>query len=164
MALLIAHRNAPILARRAERVLVEGCRAWIAAVETRCVDCWDAGWDLCAREIGAHDARRLCGDLWAFARAVRSATGRPIATFPYGCTVLSRDECLLLASVAARQNGEPETAIAAGCHLAASGGPLVADAAGLLGGTLQALDQHLLPVPAYVVEEIASRPPGCRFH
>jgi hypothetical protein len=164
MALLIAHRNAPVLARRAERVLVEGCRAWIAAVETRCVDCCDAGWDLCAREIGARNARRLCGELWAFARAVRSAANRPVATFPYGCAVLSRDECLLLASVAARQNGEPDIAMAAGRHFAASGGPVVADAAGLLGETLQALDQHLLPIPAFVVDEIASRPPGCRFH
>jgi hypothetical protein len=164
MAVVIAHRNAPVLARRAERVLVEGCRSWIAAVENRCLDCWDAGWDVCAREIGARDARRLAGEFWAFARAARDAAGRPLATFPSGASVLSRDECLLLAAVAARQNGEPAVALLAGRHLGGARGEGLAEAAGLLGETLQSVDQQLLPVPGTVVEEIATRPPAFRFH
>lgn len=162
MALVMSARGAPILARQPERVLVEGCRTWIAGFATRCIDCWDIGWDMCAREVGARDARRLSADLFAFVRVANAATDRPILTMSYGCSMLSRDECLLLAAVAGQQNADRASAFAAARHLAGEGADTVAAAAGLLAAALQQMHQHLLPVPRFVVEDVAGRPPlGC---
>lgn len=164
MALLIAPRNAPVLARQAERILVEGCRAGIAGFETRCLDCWEVGWTFCAGEIGPRDARRLIGDIFGFVREVRSAAGRRIEMMPRGCQMLSRDECLLLAAVAAAQNGAPSLSEAAAGHFAGDSRGTVVAAAGDLAEAMQAVRQLLLPIPDHVVEDIATRPKTIHFH
>jgi hypothetical protein len=165
MAVVLASgRNAPVLSRQPERLVVEGFRYWLNGYITGSVDCWELGWDLYAREVGPRDARRLLGDLSFWVRETRRAAGRPLACFPYACQCLCRDECLALALVAARQNGDADTARLAARHLAPDGEPEPAEAAaGTFAAALDAVHQRLLPVPAHVVEEIARRSSGCRL-
>ncbi len=164
MAVVIAGRNAPVLARRPERLLVEGCRAWANGFETGCVDCWEYGLRLLSGEVGPREARRLAGELAHFVRVTRAAASRPIGVMPYGCPALCRDECLLLAAVACRQNADLPGATAAARHLAPDAAALVEGAAAEFGEALQSLHQQLLPVPLHVIEDIATRPPAARFN
>jgi hypothetical protein len=161
---LASGRNAPVLSRQPERLVVEGYRAWLNGFNTGSVDCWEIGWDLYAREIGPRDARRLLGELSFWVRETRRTAGRPLVCFPYACQCLCRDECLLLALVAGRQNGDEGTAAAAARHIAGDGDPAPAvAAAATFAEALDAVHQRLLPVPAHVVAEIATRPPTCRM-
>lgn len=164
MAMVIAGRNAPVLARRPERLLVEGCRAFLNGFSTRCIDCWEVGWSLYAAELGPRDARRLMGDLAHFVREAHCGADRPLACLPYGCQRLSRDECLLMAAVAAQQNADPAVAVLAAAHLAPTAAGSLAAAAEAFGEALQGVSQQLLPVPARVVEDVATRPPSACFH
>lgn len=163
MALVIAGRNAPVLARQPERLLVEGCRAFVNGFDTGCLDCWEVGFQLCVREIGPRDARRLVGEFAHFIREARGAAARSIGVMPYGCPNLCRDECLLLAAVAGRQNADGQTSAAAARHIAPEAAGTVEEAAAEFGEALQALHMQLLPVPFHVVEDIATRPPATRF-
>lgn len=158
-------RNAPVLSRQPERLVVEGMRHWLNGYHTGSIDCWEMGWSLFAREIGSRDARRLFGDLSFWVRETRHAAGRPLGCFPYGCPCLCRDECLALSVVAAAQNGDGEVCRFAARHLVGSeAGASAEQAARIFAEALDAVHQRLLPIPAEVVEDVALMPPTARFN
>ncbi|WP_181704281.1 hypothetical protein [Chthonobacter albigriseus] len=164
MAIALAiGRNAPVLARQPERLVVEGLRHWLNGYSTGSIDCWELGWELFAREIGPRDARRLLGELSWWVREIRRAAGKPLACFPYGCQCICRDECLALTLVAAAQNGDADTIAGAARHLVGEEATDTALAATRgFGEALDELHQRLLPIPMWVVDDIAERPPLTR--
>lgn len=166
MAVVLATgRNAPVLSRQPERLVVEGMRYWLNGYLTGSIDCWELGWSLFSREIGSRDARRLFGDLSYWVRETRFAAERPLACFPYGCQCLCRDECLALSVVASAQNGASDVCRFAATQLVGEQAAEPAEKAALVfAEALDAVHQRLLPIPASVVEDVALRPPTTKFH
>lgn len=166
MAIVLASgRNAPVLARRPERLLVEGYRAWLNGYETGSIDCWEIGWQVFVDELGSSQARRLYGEISYWVRETRGCAAQQLRCFPYGCQCLCRDECLLLALVAAVQNGNDESVARAVGHLAAEEKQdALLRAARCLAEALDDIHQRLLPVPPHVIDDVAGRPCLTMFH
>ncbi|MBD8891703.1 hypothetical protein [Roseibium litorale] len=101
-------------ARRAERLVVEGVRRWMAGYATNDASCWEMAWDLYAAELGKDRARRPVSELSCYARALKTHGTRSLCLFPYDCPKLCQDECLVMAFVAAaqQQNTEAQNTIA----------------------------------------------------
>lgn len=158
-------RDAPLLTRQPERLVVEGFRHWLKGYDTGSIDCWELGWALFAREIGPRDARRLLAYLSCWIRELRRASDRPFMSLPYGCPCLCRDECLVLGLVSALQHGDAETVGFASRHLLGdrSRDATIATARDF-AEALDRVHQRLLPVPCAVVEDVAERPPTEMFH
>lgn len=165
MTLVLATgRNAPVLSRRPERLAIEGYRHWLNGFRTGSIACWERGYDVCADEVGAAAAARLAGELTPWVRETCRSTRRDLDCFPYGSGCLCRDECLVLAMLAAHQHGDAATADLAARHLVGDGDPGRASAAaGVFARALGEADQRLLPIPATVVADVAARPPAAKL-
>jgi hypothetical protein len=89
----------------------------------------------------------------------------PIACFPGGCRHICRQECLVLAIVAASQNNDFDTLAAAMRQLLEpEGHEEVMHPALAYADAMRESDMMLMPVPRRVIEEIAGRPPHEWLH
>ena len=86
-----------------ERLVGVGFRCWLAGYQTGDIECWETGWSLLARELGACGARAISSDLSIWVRAMHHAAARDIEIYPAGCVGFCRDECMAIAMVAAAQ-------------------------------------------------------------
>lgn len=77
--------------KRAERLVGIGFRCWLAGYETQDINCWETGWNLFARELGACHAKAAVTELTCWVRAVHIKTCRRISTYPFGCSRFCHD-------------------------------------------------------------------------
>jgi hypothetical protein len=95
------HLDAP-----AENLLFCAYRCWMAGYATGDIACWDIAWEALAREMPQDNAKALFGEFHHFARTLRTMSGAQICWRPAACRALCRDECLILAMVAAAQRDD----------------------------------------------------------
>lgn len=101
--------NPDCQAGRAERLVVEGVRRWMAGYATNDTSCWELAWDLYASELGKERARRPVSELSCYARVLKTHGTRTLCLFPYDSPKLCQDECLVTAFVAAAQQNDTGT-------------------------------------------------------
>lgn len=94
---------------RAERLVVEGMRRYMTGYSTGDIRCWEMAWDLYSTELGRDRARRPVSELSCYARALNTHAARHFCLFPYDCTKLCQDECLVTALVSAAQADDRAT-------------------------------------------------------
>ncbi|WP_417687397.1 hypothetical protein [Roseibium sp.] len=95
--------------RRAEWLVVEGMRRYLSGYSTGDIRCWEMAWDLYSAELGSDRARKPISELSCYARALNKHAARHFCLFPYDCTKLCQDECLVTALVAVAQVGDTNT-------------------------------------------------------
>ncbi|WP_321344413.1 hypothetical protein [Breoghania sp.] len=153
------------LDRLPEKLVVEGYRRWMSGYDTGDIQCWEMAWNLYAGSLGACQARALVAELSCWIRVIRAASTRTMSHFPYGCGKLCRDECMALSMVAGVQHRDRAAMEAAATHLIGCRRIHEAvEASSSFGRALDAIGQHLIPVPKPVVQDIALRPERQHFH
>lgn len=151
--------------RTPERLVLEGYRHWVAGFDNGSIAPWELAWDLYETILGADHAKSALSELAHFIRTTGRCATCPLRSFPTGARHLCRDECLTLGLIAGAQHGDDSVV---GKCLEAMTCPArrepVALAAGSFALTLRALNQRLLPIPAYVVDDIVTRSRPATFH
>lgn len=142
------------LARRPERLLLEGLRQWTGGYETGCVGCWEAAHDAFAAELGTRAAAEPVFLLAQLVRRLRSLGNRPIETYPARCRHLCRDECCLLAMISSAHDGGRDCFAIAAEALTGEAANDIYEPASELREALARSGLALLPVPARVIESI----------
>jgi hypothetical protein len=158
-----AHQGLSIidyLSRKPEKLLLEGLRQWNGGYETGCMACWETASDLLTEELGFAEAAEPLFLMAQFVRRLRQGTERALQFYPAHCRRMGRDECCLMAMVAAAQdNDRLAFDIAAGALNQTDRGDELFALATQLANALAARGLNLLPVPATVIAPIA----GCRL-
>ncbi|MEJ8474869.1 hypothetical protein [Roseibium algae] len=108
--------------KRAERLVVEGVRRYMGGYSTGDIRCWEMAWELYASELGTEQARQPVSELSCYARALNKHATRHFCLFPYDCTKLCQDECLVTALVSAAQSEDSETVEVISSALVSPGG------------------------------------------
>jgi hypothetical protein len=152
------------LDRTPERLVIEGYRRWMGGYDSGQVECWEQAWDLYAEELGSAAAGPTLMAMAGWVRSLRRSTSRPMSFFPYNSCHLCRDECLVIAMVAASQHRNSEIVGRAASALTG---------AQSLGGCLGACQRfaikldhsgnRLMQVPHEVLDTILGRPPRETF-
>ena len=88
----------------ASKLVGLGFRCWLAGYETHDINCWETGWNVYARELGAAKAKAAIGELSCWVRAIHTSTCRRIKTYPFGCAGFCQDECMAISMIAASQH------------------------------------------------------------
>jgi len=147
------------LDRRAERLVVQGLRGWMAGYETGDIACWEAVWNDYCRELGHEKAKRVVSELAAWVRVLRNGAGRPIDCYPRPCRFMCRDECLALRLLGGCQKGHGPIASDSACKLIASSRVSeVLEAARCYAEELADAGLELDPVTDEMMTAIAERP------
>lgn len=158
-----AHQGLSIvdyLARKPEKLLLEGLRQWNGGYETGCMACWETASDLLTAELGFADAAEPLFLMAQFVRLLRQGTEQTLQFYPAQCRRMGRDECCLMAMVAAAQDGDRLAFdMAAGALNQGSRSDELYALARQLAKALAARGLNLLPVPATVIAPIA----GCKL-
>lgn len=153
------------LDRRAERLVIEGYRRWTMGGEFGSLGNFERTADFFMDELGSVEGRRLFLAFVRWLDAVHAFRDMPAHSSPVECPNLCRDECMVLAMVAAAQTEDREGVYAATRRLVEPEGvaPAVAAAEGF-AAELAGCGHLLLPVPAAVVRDIADRPARSAYH
>lgn len=121
--------------------------------------------DLHRKYLGPAETRVVLDGLTSFIGTLSRCATCPLRAFPPTSSHLCRDECLVLALVAALQHGDEQA-----CHLSAHAltcparmGETIA-AGGEYAMRMQMFGQVLLPVPPLVLSEILSPATGLPTH
>lgn len=146
------------LARPAEKLVLEGCRYWIRGTVLQSIEPWTSAQFLYRQVLGDVDGAEAIVALARFTRSLGKSAIQPLSVFKAGCPYVCRDETLVLGLIAGFQNVD-ERAIHAciGSLCCPRQFDQVAMAAGVFALTLKHMDQVLMPIPARVIERIASR-------
>jgi len=94
----------PARSHDASKLVGLGFRCWLAGYETHDINCWETGWNVYARELGATKAKAAIGELSCWVRAIHTSTCRRIETYPFGCAGFCQDECMAISMIAASQH------------------------------------------------------------
>ncbi|TKT82607.1 hypothetical protein [Aquamicrobium sp. LC103] len=144
--------------RKPEKLVLEGYRRWMAGFETGSVAPWEMTWELYAAALGARPGRQALAELSNFVRTLRHCAACPMRSFPFNAHHICRDECLTLGLIAGYQHGDRRTAQTCLSAIAcAARGPQISEAAESFADTLAALDQKLLPIPQFAIEDVLAR-------
>lgn len=128
----------------AEWLVGIGFRCWLAGYDTGDITCWESGWNVYSRALGAERAKRAVTELACWVRAVRGAASRKIEYWPPDCRGFCPDECMAISLIAASQHHRCPAMRA--CALALTGSDLVEpviDTANAFADALQDADQRL---------------------
>jgi hypothetical protein len=151
--------------RAPEKLVLEGYRRWIAGFETGSVVAWEMAYGLYSEILGSRNGNRALADLSFFVRTLRHKALVPLKTFPFGSHHVCREECLTLGLIAGLQNCD--MVVARTCLNAmacpASSEELENAAIGF-AETLAEMDQILLPIPRFAIDDIISRPLRAKYH
>lgn len=148
--------------REPERLVGLGFRAWLAGYQTGDIACWEQAWAIYSNALGPTQARPAVTDLACWVRAIRNATCRRIEVYPGQCAGFCRDECMVIAMVAASQHGAcPALRACAWALLESSTIDEVVEGAESLGATLRSCDRVLSPAAICQVAALCPlRPQG----
>ncbi|MBA8899426.1 MULTISPECIES: hypothetical protein [unclassified Phyllobacterium] len=151
--------------RAPEKLVLEGYRRWTAGFETGSVIAWEMAYGLYSEILGTREGNRALSELSFFIRTLRHCALCPLKTFPFGSHHVCKEECLTLGLIAGLQNCDM---LAARTCLNAMACPSrheeVENAAIGFAETLVELDQVLLPIPKFAIDDIISRPMRAKYH
>ncbi|MBA8877489.1 hypothetical protein [Phyllobacterium myrsinacearum] len=151
--------------RAPEKLVLEGYRRWTAGFETGSVIAWEMAFGLYSEILGTREGNRALSELSFFIRTLRHCALCPLKTFPFGSHHVCKEECLTLGLIAGLQNCDM---LAARTCLNAMACPSrqeeVENAAIGFAETLAELDQVLLPIPKFAIDDIISRPLRAKYH
>lgn len=151
--------------RAPEKLVLEGYRRWTAGFETGSVIAWEMAFGLYSEILGSREGNRALSELSFFIRTLRHCALCPLKTFPFGSHHVCKEECLTLGLIAGLQNCDM---LAARTCLNAMACPSrqeeVENAAIGFAETLAELDQVLLPIPKFAIDDIISRPLRAKYH
>ncbi len=94
---------ADYLSRKPERLLLEALRQCNGGYETGCMSCWDRAADSFTAELGLRAAAEPLLMIAQMVRLLRQRGDRLPQFYPENCRRMCRDECCLMAMVAAAQ-------------------------------------------------------------
>ena len=150
---------AEYLARKPERLVVEGYRNWLNGCAQGDAGAWDSAWNLYATELGSSEGRIALDGLAVFVNALGRCASCPLRFFPSKACHLCRDECLVLSLVAALQHGDDDAGRMSAEGLACSTRCVeLTAAAGDYAMRLKMFGCTLLPIPPLVVADFLAGP------
>ncbi|MBB5752798.1 hypothetical protein [Prosthecomicrobium pneumaticum] len=153
------------LDRGPEKLVIEGFRRFMTGYDRESATCWELAAELYVEEIGASDSPRIVAALARWIGALRSHMDRPATLSTFGCPRLCRDECFAVSMIAACQSRDAASLEAALAGLVRPEGVAAVRAAAKdFAAALAESGHFLIPVPAAVIGDIASRPGRERFH
>ena len=153
------------LDRRAERLVIEAWRRWSMGGPGGGVAGLERTAAFFSDELGPAEGQRLFLAFAAWLETVSAHRDAPAHASPVECPRLCRDECMVLAMIAAAQAADRDSIIAATGRLVEPDGSDAAVAASQrLAAVLSGGGYRLLPVPAAVVRDIADRPARAAYH
>jgi len=153
------------LDRRAERLVVEGFRRFMSEGGTGSIAGWERVADFFAQELGTSEASRLLPKFFRWLHTLNDFMERPATSSPFECPMLCRDECMVVAMIAASQWKDRDSLTAATNQMVAPEGfGAATEAAEAFAEALIGTGHHLMPVPAAVLRDIAERPARQAFH
>ena len=144
------------LSRKPEHLLLEGLRQWNGGYETGCMGCWEKASDQLTSELGFSAAAEPLFLMGRLVRQLRQSSGATPCFYPAQCRRMCRDECCLMAMMAAAQDEDRfcfDMAVSA-LGLEDDGASIYAIALAL-ARSLGRSGLRLLPVPATVLAPIA---------
>ena len=149
---------ADYLSRKPERLLLEGLRQWNGGYETGCMSCWETASDSLTAELGFAAAAEPLFLIAQMVRRLRQQGGRQPQFYPANCRRMCRDECCLMAMVAAAQDKDRFCFdMAAGALSQDESGDTLYDLAVSLADAMTRSGLHLLAVPPTVLAPIAGQ-------
>ncbi|NJM31351.1 MAG: hypothetical protein HC855_15840 [Rhizobiales bacterium] len=147
------------LDRAPERLVLQGYRQWMGGYDTACVACWERASDLYVNELGARAAGPIVLALGQWVRMLRHLARRHLNAFPGATHRLCRDECLVMALIAACQHsdeGSYSRVIKEIVHDQSDRRLL--STAKLFADALNECGLRMLPIPLNVIEDILTQP------
>jgi hypothetical protein len=153
------------LDRVPERLVLEGYRRWMQGCDRGSSTCWEMASSLFNEELGPFEGGRLLGELAHWVEALRGGMDRQAGLSPFECKRLCRDECIVVAMIAASQNHDTDALSAAVDALILPENRAEAiRASRAFADALSKIGQTLIPVPSAVFRDVAERPARAQFH
>lgn len=131
----------------AQAVVMTRYRCLMAGYATGDVTCWDIAWNALEAEFSPSVAKSLYGEFHHFVRVLRAGTKLTVGWRPAACRVMCRDECVILALLAAAQSGDPAEAKLAGSLVGAAHVDALVAAARSLGDAVNTHGVVAPPLP-----------------
>jgi len=103
-----AKRNRPYLGNGPEALAIEGYRNMLAGIVKGKTEFWDIVWDAHIRSLGETAGTHAAEALSDFVIQFGICAGCPLHHFAPGSIHICRDECFVLAMIAAAQHGEED--------------------------------------------------------
>ena len=85
----------------ADRLVGIGMRCWLAGIDSGDISCWQTGWQRYAGELGEERVKSAFTELGCWARKLHANSSRKIEFESIDCPEFCRDECMLVARIAA---------------------------------------------------------------
>lgn len=151
--------------RAPEKLVLEGYRRWVAGFQTGSVAPWEYAWALYCETLGAEEGRRAMAELGHFVRTLTTCAACPLRSFPFGSQHVCRDECLMLGLIAGMQHEDRDAiGLCVGALSCPARRSVVSSAAEGFASTLREMEQVLLPIPKFAIQDVLSRSSRATIH
>lgn len=140
--------------RRAERLVLEGCRHWVVGIITQSTVPWTQAQLLYRGELGDENGARAVVSLARFVAALGPAMPSPLSTFGPGSSLLIPDEMLIMSLLSGLQHSDQRLQHFCLRHLCrVDGMEALAKTARTFSSTLAECGADLKPLPASVFKK-----------
>ncbi len=156
--------NIDYLQRRPERLVIEGYRRWTTGFVTGSIVPWEMARELYCEVLGEQDGVAALNSLSQYVRTLKKCATCPLRSFPHNSSHLCMEECLTMGLIAGLQHQDDAADICLH-HIACKQMCDEVELAAMdFANTLMSMEQVLLPVPAFVVNDILKRSKQKSFH